>query len=343
MPRLKIGLFARTGDQQTSLLKGCIDRLDANACCHFTLPQNSTPGVALDETGVYWGETNVAELDCAYIHGFRYANPVIPRSLDDIDWTLWQTDYIAEQQKVSFLYSAFSEMERRGVRLFNSPAVHVQNFMKLDLLETLRQGGFQVPRLVCSNDRKAAEAFVTMITPVIWRPTTGRAAWQLCLDRQRENLISPDKPPILLAEVIEGPLIRAYLFDGKPLLCLKHNAPAPLPLERLEMFQAAEYPEVYEELQRLAELVGLRWVAVFFALREDRPWIYDIDPDPLFEGLPEVYQRRLTEGLARGLLGDDPRALGEWPDTPQLRPTPFLRRMLRILFEFESFKYQRKP
>jgi hypothetical protein len=156
-------------------------------------------------------------------------------------------------------------------------------------------------------------------------------------------LLAPDKPPILLAEAIKGPLIRAYLFDGKPLFCLQYRVPAPVPVERLEVFQTIQCPEVYGELQRLAKAFSLHWALVSFVLKDGEPWIYDVDPDPVFEGLPEIYQQRFAEGVAKGLLGEDIGALEPLTDTPQVRPTLFLKRMLRVLFDIEVLRQQSKP
>lgn len=336
---MKIGLFSQPHDSQTSALQDYINSIAPGVCQHFTVPVHGSPPVALDRSGVYWDSVNVAELDLAYVHGFSYANPVIPPSRDNLDWTVWQVDYISEQQKSSFMFSAFEEMERRGVRLFNPPRIHVQNFLKVDLLGELRGAGFQVPKMVCTNDREVVQAFGHDVEQPIWRPVTGRAAWQAFGDKQRELLVSTRATPILLAEIIDGPLIRSYLIDGQPLLCLQNSAPALTPLERLEVFQEFECSEVHGELRRLAEITGLRWGQVLFVLKDDQIWVYDVDADPIFDWLPEVYQRKLGEGLAQRFLGHDIATGTEVSDTAHLRPTPFLRRMLRILFELEYRKY----
>ena len=340
---MNIGLFAPPHDVQTQALWNAIEGLAPNTCRHFSLPLRGTPSVALDDTGVYWDRVNVGCLDVAYIHGFSYMNPVVPPpSLGEVDWTLWQTGHIGEQQRFSFLYSAFAEIERRGVKLFNPPRVHVQNFMKVNVLESLRRSGFLIPKLLCTNDMDTVLAFSGEVSQAVWRPNTGRAAWQGFLDCQRMALIGPKKPPVLLAEIIEGPLIRAYILQGKPLLLLKHNAPAYLPLETLEVFQSLDCPAVYGELQQLAECLGVGWMQVLFVLKDHQAWIYDIDTDPIYHGLPEAYQQRIREGLARRFLGqEDAFESTTLPEQPQSRPTLFLRRMLRILFEFEYYKYRK--
>jgi hypothetical protein len=338
---MQIGIFSERYDLQAERLHRHINQLAPDSCRHFTLPKDDgSPAVALDETGVYWDGVNVAELDIAYLHGFSYTYPLAPAPLGHVDWSVWQIDHLLEQQKSSFLLSAFTEMERHGVKLLNPARVYLKNFAKAELLESLRQAGFPVPRMVCTNDMEATHTFIQKVDDkVVWRPATGRAAWQLFRDRQREHLISTEKPPILLAEIIEGPLIRGYLIHGQPLLCLNRYPPACiLHAETLESFKAMECTEVYGELRQLAVQLSLHWGQVSFVLKEGRPWIYDVDVDPILGPMPEVFQERLIDGLARGCLGME-QASEPLPDTPQVRRTPFLRRMLFPLFEFEHMKY----
>ncbi len=343
MTKPSIGLFAPSHDDQTERLYRQIDTLaPGKARCFSLAPRQGSPRVALGEDGIYWDDVNVAKLTCAYVHGFSYANPVLPAPLDHVDWTLWQADYLIQQQTTSLIHGALLEMQRRGVKLFNPPESHVQNFMKLNLMEEIRRAGFKVARMACTNEVETADELATRIDPLLWRPNTGRAAWQLFGDRQRALLLAPDKPPILLAEAIQGPLIRAYLLRGKPLFCLQFRVPAAAPVERLEVFQSIQCPEVYGELQRFTEAFSLPWALVSFVLKDGVPWIYDVDPDPVFEGLPEIYQQRFAEGVAKRLLGEDTDALQPLSDTPQARPTLFLRRMLRVLFDIEVLRQQSK-
>lgn len=340
MSQIKVGLFAPRGDEQAEQLRRRLDELAPGTARHFTIPEAGAPAVALDSIGIEWDGANVAELECAYVHGFRYANPAVPRALEDADWTIWQTDYILDQQRASFLHSAFSELERRGVRLFNPPAQHVEAFALPSLLERLRQTGFCVPPLVCTNDRDAAETFCEQVGASVWRPATGRAPWQRCTPYRRDRVLGLDKPPIIIAGVVEGPLLRAYLMNGKPLLVTKCKAPAFMPpLEQLEVFTAAACPEVHGELERFAKVSGLRWTVVSFVVQNGRPWIYGVDPDPLWINLPAPYRERLVTGLAEGLAGMDGMMLGELSTQPQPRNTLFLRRMLQPLFELEHRKY----
>jgi hypothetical protein len=182
--------------------------------------------------------------------------------------------------------------------------------------------------------------FYQKVEKVVWRPATGRAVWQLFLDKQRISLVSPDSPPILVAECIEGPLIRGYLYDGVPLLFLKFSAPDLGPPERLESVWSVDCSEVVEVLQRLTVETGVRWAQVSFVFSDGKPWIYDIDPDPILEWLPDAYKDNLIAKLSYMIAGEKDKAI-DLPATtqPEERPTMFLRRMLRILFEFEKVKY----
>ncbi|MGF1612407.1 MAG: hypothetical protein ACFCVA_00465 [Gammaproteobacteria bacterium] len=340
MSRIKIGLFSPPGDKQTGMLQRKLDEVAPGTCFWFTVPEAGNPPVVLDSRGVEWDGVNVSELQCGYIHGFRYANPAIPRALEDADWTLWQTDYIMDQQRASFVHSAFSELERRGVLLFNPPAAHVAAFALPDLLARLGQHGFRVPRLICTNDREAADVFCDQLSLSAWRPVTARAPWQRCTPYRRDRVMGLDRPPVLIAEIVDGPMIRAYLFDGKPLLMVKAQAPAFVPpLERLEVFTSVECPEAHRDLERLAGALQLRWATVSYVVKNSEPWIYGIDPDPMWMELPEPYRDRVVTGLAQGLMGEDVMVLGAITDAPQARDTLFLRRMLQPLFELEHCKY----
>lgn len=337
---MKIGIFSQPGNDQATTLQAQIDSLAPSCARHYAMQAAPGPALAIDTSGVYWNGDNIAELDLAYIHGFAYSAPVIPPPLGDVDWSVWQVHYLIEQQRYSFLFSAFRELQRRGVRLVNPPDILLRSFMKLDMLERLRQGGLRVPRLVCTNDADTAQALSDELGQIVWRPATGRASWQLFLDKQRLNLMSPRKPPVLLAEIIDGPLIRAYLFRGEPMLLLQRRSPARLPLETLEAFQLVDYPELTEDFQRFFEQTGIEWAQLLCIYHEGRVCLYDVDVDPIISWLPETFRQRLTAELIARFL-DQPCARIPQPvsDQPAARPTLFLRRMLGMLFDFEQIKY----
>lgn len=335
---MRIGLFCHPNERVMAALHRCLEEIHPGASRIFEFPVQGTPKVVIDEAGVYWDGTDVTGLDVAFVQGITYANPVTPADLGDIDWSVWQTDYIGERQRSSFIYSALCEMERRGVKVINPPPVLVQSFMKADLLEDLRQASFNVPQLMCTNDPEEARAF-SQSQRVLWRPLTGRAGWQPFLDRQLEILISPGKPPVLLAETIEGSLVRAYVFDGHPLLFLEYLPPDVIPIERLELLRAIECPQLQPELERLAAAIGFRWAQVLFVLGEDRVWIYDVDVSPVLDWLPEVFQKELMLRLSEGLLGREHKRGALPPAEFCPRPMPFLRRMLWDLFSMEYRKY----
>lgn len=335
-----IGIFAHSSNRQAQNIFEVICALEMVRCDFFNLSLSGEDDISVLDSGVYWNRRNITDLDVAYIHGITYMNPIIPDADKDQDWSVWQADYLIKQQKFSFLFSLFEELHRRGVVLVNPPRTHVQNFMKPFLLERLRNLGFTVPRLICSNHMPSIVDFCNQIEKVVWRPTTGRAVWQLFLDKQRISLIRPDSPPVLVAQCIEGPLIRGYLYDGMPLLFLKFSAPDPGPPERLESIWSVDCSEVVEVLQRLTVETGMRWAQVSFVFSDGKPWIYDIDPDPILEWLPDVYKDNLIAKLSYMIAGEKDKAIDLSSTThPEERPVMLLRRMLRILFEFEKVKY----
>jgi hypothetical protein len=334
------GIFAPAGDKQAGRLFKHLERLQPGCAELFYVPENGTPAVSLERESLYWNDVDVSLLKSAYVRGFSYTNPVVPRAKDDADWSLWQYDYITEQQKTSFLYSTFSEMHLRGVKMSNAPGVYLDVSMKMDLMERLRSDNVAVTDLLCTNDRQQAEAFCKAREHALWRPVTGRAAWQLCLERQLDALVDTDKPPILLAGITEGSFVRCYICNGEPVLCLKFGPASQLPLERLEVFEVMPETGFYDQLRKTAKVVGMQWGAVHCVINDDEICVYDIDADPILTSLPTEVEEYLTLCLAHGLLEKSAPVSDALLDTALVRSLPFLRRMLAILFDMEGSKYR---
>jgi hypothetical protein len=331
---MTIGLFSPAGDKQAQRLRSALNTLSPGSTQSLDLALAAPERSAMSATELTWNGVDLTTLELAFLRGFSYCDPVMPAGDLDVDWSLWRFDYIGQQQKYTYLYSFFCELERRGVKLLNSPDAHLRLFMRPFILEQLRQAGVNVPALTCTNRMDVAREFCGRHASVVWRPATGRAAYQLFQDRQREALVSLQKPPVLLAEVIAGPLIRAYLYDGQPLLCLKMGAPNPVGEETLERFVETDCGEACGDLRRVAETVRVPWLQVSF----------DLEADPVFEGLPTVHSEKLVTLLAARMLkrgaACPPAPTASAPE-PKERPTLFLRRMLDILFEFEESKYRK--
>ncbi len=339
MVKLTTGIFAAANDKQSLALLKRLELLQAGAAKLFSFPEEGEPAVCLAADEILWNQTDVSRLDTAFIRGFSYSNPVVPRAMDDTDWSLWQYDYICEQQKTSFLYSALSEMQRRGVNMSNPPGVYLDVSMKMDLLERIRSAGVKVPDLLCTNDRQEADQFASKQENVLWRPVTGRAAWQLCQERQLDALIAADKTPVILASVEPGLFLRCYICNGEPVLCLKYGSPAQIPLERLEVFQVVEETDFYEALRTTCSLMNMQWGVISCTVEDGSASIYDIDADPVLTSLPPQVEEYLTLCLAHRLIGQSAPTAQALFDTALVRSLPFLRRMLTVLFEIETRKY----
>ncbi len=339
---MNIGIFAPWQSSQARRILAAAASLPGVQAHFFDMSLKEGPPVAISDSALRWNGVDLCGLSVAFLHGFSYMNPVVPSDPADGDYSVWRTDYLSDQQRYSFLFSLFTEMARRGVRMVNPPDVFLQYFMKPFSLESIAKAGFFVPETLCTNDADSVAAFCRRHEAIVWRPATGRAAWQPFREKQRRNLIRRDAPPLLLAESMDGPLVRCYLYDGKPLLFLKYDAPSGAPPERLERFWAADFPDLHDELRRFSESLDLSWAMVMFVVSGGKMWIYDVDPDPVLEWLPAEFRDHLVRRLAAELAGQSPPETGlvEEGHTRQ-RPAFFLRRMLRILFEIESIKYPR--
>ncbi len=299
--------------------------------------------VTLDAAGVSWNGVRLESLEAIFVHGFRYEDPVVPPADPVCDWSLWQIGAVVRQQSWSFLYSVWSRLEQAGgPRLYNPVSTELAAFDRPGQLDRLALAGFAVPARMMSNDDGAVVAFQRLHdgSGVVWRPVTGRASWQLFRDRQRRALVAVDKPPVLLAAVTAGPLLRAYVLDGQVVLTLAAAAPSREGLERLEAMVAVPdlAPEQLAVIGRAVSALGLRWAAALLVNGADGPVFYDIDSDPELGDLPQPFAAFLKSSLAAALTGA-PLPVASFGPEPVERPALLLRRMLAIQFDMEQTKY----
>lgn len=288
-----------------------------------------------------WNGVSILDLDVLFLGGFNYCDPVLPDS-DPRDYGVWRFDYLVTQQKYSFLYSLVSEFERRGKRVISPVSAHLATFMKPMMLERLRQADFAVPATITTNRKTDAEEFRQGKEAIVWRPATGKAMVQLFADKQLAALMQPERTAVILADVVPGPLLRGYVFDGKPWLLLQYKNPDYEMEETLEYFLDVSCPEVEADLQRLATELKAPWMQVSFVVNDGKPFIYDVDTDPSYADLPKVYEDALRDRIAASLTGNTEnfKPTGSIaPGDPHPRPTMFLRRMLDVLYDFEKSKY----
>ena len=299
--------------------------------------------VALDAAGVSWGGVRLERLEAILVHGFRYEDPVLPPADPACDWSLWQIGAVVRQQSWSFLYSVWSRLEQiGGPRLYNPVSTELAAFDRPGQLDRLARAGFAVPARLMSNDDGAAAAFQRRHdgSGVVWRPVTGRASWQLFRERQRRFLVAVDKPPVLLAAITPGSLLRAYVLDGRVVLTLAAAAPNRDGLERLETMAAVTglAPERLEAVGSAVSALGLRWACALVVESPGGPVFYDIDPDPELDDLAVPFAAFLKQCLGAALTGAPLPAPAFGPE-PLERPALLLRRMLAIQFDMEQTKY----
>ncbi len=288
------------------------------------------------------GGLDLETIEAVFVYGFAYQDPVLPGPDDNLDWGLWQSRYVLEQQGFSHLYSLLSELTQRGVAVFNPVEALIANYAKPRLFGAAAKARLKVPDWLCSNDPDDIQAFTEAHDLVLWRPATGRAAWQLFRDKQRQALIATERPPVLLAQAMEGTIVRAFCLDGRVLLTLAQQAPDTAEIERLERFLMAEKPYPDNAAARVAKATGARFSVVLATLGRGAPCLYDVDAAPLLGGLPPEIRDFLAERLALGLLGrlDEATAAPELSSATSERESLFLRRMLRIQFDIEATKHR---
>lgn len=340
---MKIAVFASSTSKQARLvfenLRNCIDENDELHFMDTELPVSEA--VSIDGKELIWNGVDLSSLDCAYVHGFKHEEPVIPVERD-CDWSLWQPAHVLDQQRHSFLYSLFTRMEADGVKLFNAPAVHVSAFNKFSQLNSLKKAGVNIPDMICTNDKAAASRFMDKHEDVLWRTATGRCSWQLFTNKQLDALITPEKPPILLANICSGLIRRAYFIEGRPALVLENSAPEMERMEELEVFSVVDALEAEKIVKKITETLNTRWCQVTFVSSDGEPIVYDVDVDPLLNDMPLKLSEYLNACLTEELIGK-PQTKDLLKDKYYSRDSLFLRRMLQIQFSMQATKYQSMP
>lgn len=342
-PTPAIGILAPATDPLAGAVAEALaqrDAEDAPIAVRLDSDLNGAPPLTLNQSSATWGETDLQGLTTLWVRGFVYEDPVPPRTPSGADWAVWQIGHTMDEQRFSALCSLLEELERRGVAVVNPLAALRLAFMRPHLVQRLRRAGVATPAVLCTNDPEAAEGFAAEHETVVWRPATGRAAWQLCLAKQRRALFGAEKPPALLASVEAGNLVRSYAYAGEPLLSLLHSPPNAEGLEMLERVRATTLPEhARAALREAATATGQAWCEATLVVGDRACWVYDLEPDPEWGWLPSGMQGALAEALAARLAGDATAAVTVEAETWQERPSLFLRRMLRMLFEMEESKY----
>lgn len=292
--------------------------------------------VTLSAEGARWNGVLLNDLDTVLVIGFRYQDPVLPAADPEVDWSLWQCGHTRAVQTFSFLHSLLCRLETGPVRPLNPVSAHLGAFSRFSDLRRWAGLGIAVPELLCTNDPAAAIEAERDWGPLVWHPAVGRGAWQLFRERQRLDLLAPGKPPILLAAVTEGPLVRALMCEGEVMLSLISAPPSDEGPERFELFKAAYLDDPgLAAIARVLADNGVPWAEARCVMTPRGPVLFDIDPDPVLNDLPADLARAAWERTAARLVDAPLPPLGA---EIHERATLFQRRMLRVQFEMERSK-----
>ena len=354
---MKIGVFCHRDDTTALEVARVLDRLEPGCCTTFPLDAIPRQALTLTDSTLRWNDVELTSMDTAWIGVYPYRDPVVPVAPGPTDWSRWQFDHLLEQQRYSAIESLFAELERRGVQMLNGRRFALAQFSKPEWLLRLGRADCAIPRLLCSNDVGDVDAFCDRFQNILWRPATGRAAWQRFTVKQKRHLVGSDKPAILLAEAVSDAFFLAWCLDGETLLCVGIEPPGTHPVESLgnpddygellrfetlEMLTVVETSQVSPALSRLYEVCDRAgWMAATLMRRDDGEFVvYDLDTDPDLGWLPTPLRDWLLACLANRLLGRN-RDSGTMPESGLRlqRPALFLRRMLQIQYEMEDSKY----
>lgn len=360
---MSIGILAPPNDKFATTLAEHLSTRYSIDVKSLDLRLDGAESVSLDDAVAHWRGVDLAGLQRLFISGFEYQDPVVPRTITGTDWSRWQYGHLADQQRFSAFYSIVSELQRRGVEVINPLRAHELAFSRPALLARLARDGLPVADFTLTNDHNSVPALQQRHPHLLWRPATGRAAWQRFEDKQRDALVGPERPPVLLAPGRPDAVQRVWMYAGRPLLQVLIEPAAAREsstlgsvspfasvvdfgeVEWLECLEVVEVQGVHvaaQTLDAVCESLGAPWVEITFCLNDRTPVIFDVDPAPRFDWLPEPLWEILIDALANEMASNP---LGvERPVAPSvgarfMRPAMFLRRALQFQFEMEESKY----
>ncbi|KAF0118396.1 MAG: hypothetical protein FD149_714 [Rhodospirillaceae bacterium] len=304
-----VGLFAPQRHRTARMVATQLETLAPGAAVSFDITFADRPKTGIAAHHLWWEAQDLAALRTAGVFGFRHEEPALASENDEQDWSLWQAEYLLRQQQHSYRVSLFRRLDAVGVRLFNPPGVHERAFAKLSQLLALHRAGLAVPPVTLTNEHEEERALLATRNDLLWRPATGRGSWQRFRERQCLALVQDTQAPVLLAPIVPGRLIRAWVVEGEIVLAL-----------------------------------GSRWVLLLFVVGEGgEPVFYDVDCDPVLDTLPAVMGEQVAKGWALALL-DQREEIARLPPLAEgiscERTTLFHRRMLGILFDIEATKHE---
>ncbi|MFP4476396.1 MAG: hypothetical protein ACLFOY_12620 [Desulfatibacillaceae bacterium] len=333
---MEVACFYHNRGAQARLVRDSLNRLAGVQAIALDPGSGGVP-VSMDLGGTVVDGRAAGRFDVAYTHGFGYERPVTPPECPGVDRSVWRDDHVVEVQRAAFVHGLFENMERRGMTVVNPPRVWFAVFLLPVLLDRVEAAGVKVLKRVCTNDLELADGFASEAGRTVWRPVTGRAAWQVHVRGRDVRRFGPGRPPILLAEAPPGSLVRIWTYLGRPLLCVSYRSPDVGPPERLETVRELDPGPYVRFCEDFHEAASIPWSLLSLVDGKDGQWLADVDADPDFSWLPGSYRDILCLRFARALAGLEIRDTGSLlPEAA--RPVPAQRSALRMLYALERAK-----
>ncbi len=303
----KVAVVASRVDKAAELVAKAVQKAGGQALLVETerVPESLT--MSWRPEAIAFDGMRLDSLRVFYIKAIYLGLPIVqPDRLNARNFELWQDQYVAEQQRQSFLYSILRDLHRQGRTFVNPVQTLDLHYLKLFQLSLLRRHGIPVPDTLATNDPAQVRAFAGKHGAIIYKPLAGGAAVSLLnegdLTAERLQLLA--NCPILFQEQIQGDEFRAYVLNGEPVAAFQIPTTGVVDARAaLDQCSPAELPaEIWETCIRGAELLDLVFTAV--DLRRTQNGLYvtlEFNPTPaiaFFEDPTDgVVLRRLADFL----------------------------------------------
>ena len=98
---MKIGILSHPDDLQAVTIGRALDRLEPACAIHLDLGLAPDSGLIMTGRELRLHGQDLTDLDAVLVSGFPYMDPVAPAPAQTVDWSVWNIDYVVEQQRFS--------------------------------------------------------------------------------------------------------------------------------------------------------------------------------------------------------------------------------------------------
>lgn len=304
MAELRIGLLGKRGDPQISRLQTALSDRGASAVPFDLSDIPAHVNFSWDGGNLQFGDLLLDQLDALYVRAGHHPMPLFVPGMDkqqaeEITFPIRETG--------SLLNTIVVTLAER-VPTINSPHANSFHRLKPHMYKTLQNAGVPLPPFWVGCDLAGAAHFVDRYEQqVVIKPLMGGEVFLADFEFLKNNHSEVERRPFLLQRRILGRSLRAYTVSGKVV------AAAEIVHGDVVDWRSDTQDIVAVDLPRAAQTAAIKAAAamglVFAAVdieeeqaADNRPWVIDVNPAPMFAGFEQRSGLDVAGSLADALV-----------------------------------------